>query len=83
MQGVALGGFQLALARPGFDNRKRQQHVIPPRDDLDLGRRRLQSPELDAPATRFVKNLSAIRRDIAQRSDLIVMVAGGNRRRES
>ena len=45
------------------------------RDDVELGRLRPQQPELEAPATGLIDDLPAIRRDAAQRVDLIVMLA--------
>ena len=44
---------------------------------MDLDRRRLQPPELEAPATGLINNIPAVRRDVAQRVDLIVMLAVG------
>ena len=50
------------------------------RDDVDLDRKRLQPPELEAPATGLINDLPAVGRDVAQGVDLIVMLAVGKGR---
>jgi hypothetical protein len=47
------------------------------RDDLDLGRRPPQSPELEAPATGLIDDPRMVRCDVAQGVDLVVVLPIG------